>query len=283
MGRYHSEFILQGSADQAMQEINTYLYNEGYEYTNYKGEMVYKKGHGIMSGPTFAKIEVFGKCVVVEAWIKFAAMPGVYCGEMGLDGITGAIPKSMLKTRIEMVENILRSFGAVPSYAEPVNTSQMGYEQPNEYQAMSMQSQVEQPHYEQPMPTESSVAQNIYEESAPIHTNEAAWVEPIREHDVAAASSAPALEQNEPSQQPNFESNQQSDFNQPNFAPMPPQSGFNQPNFAPMPPQQGFNQPNFAPIPPQPGFNQPNSIQNNGNNSSESQNNGYCLSSEDIK
>ena len=38
---------------------------------------------------------------VLEAWIKFAILPGVYVGEMGTKGFVGALPKQLLKERVD--------------------------------------------------------------------------------------------------------------------------------------------------------------------------------------
>lgn len=38
---------------------------------------------------------------MLEAWIKFAILPGVYVGEMGTKGFVGALPKQLLKERVD--------------------------------------------------------------------------------------------------------------------------------------------------------------------------------------
>ena len=174
MGRYRNEFILRGPSDQAIGQINSYLHGEGYEYTNFKGEMVYKKGHGIMSGPTFVKIETFGERVIVEAWIKFAALPGVYCGELGLDGFVGVIPKSMLQTRVQTVENILRSHGATGAMQQ--NFAQPAPQQPNYAPQNFAQPAPQQPNYApqnfaQPAPQQPNYAPQNFAQPAPQQPN----------------------------------------------------------------------------------------------------------------
>lgn len=112
MARYHNEFRFNGEINpQLFNNIHAYMLEQGYEFRNYKGEDVYKKGMGLAAGPTFMKIAVNGNTMVVEAWVKFAILPGVYTGETGLDGLAGAIPKSALKNRVNTVEGMIQSYG----------------------------------------------------------------------------------------------------------------------------------------------------------------------------
>jgi len=46
--------------------------------------------------------------VKLEAWIKFALLPGIYLGEIGIKGVMGAIPKRKLRHRVEEIEKIIR-------------------------------------------------------------------------------------------------------------------------------------------------------------------------------
>ena len=74
---------------------------------------MYKKGMGVATGPSFVKVMAGNERIVVEAWIKFAALPGVYAGETGIDGVLGAIPKSFLKTRVQYVESLIVQAGGI--------------------------------------------------------------------------------------------------------------------------------------------------------------------------
>ena len=114
MGRYHNEFKFNnGIHEQIFSDIHTYLLQEGYEYRNFEGEDVYKKGKGIATGPTFIKIMADSNIMVVEAWIKFAVVPGVYVGESGIEGSYGAIPKSALANRVRYIESIIFNNGGI--------------------------------------------------------------------------------------------------------------------------------------------------------------------------
>ncbi|MBR5285728.1 MAG: zinc ribbon domain-containing protein, partial [Clostridia bacterium] len=66
---------------------------------------------------TFLKIMADQDRIVVEAWIKFAVVPGVYAGEMGIDGVFGAVPKSMLSGRVRNVELMITNNGGVATGA----------------------------------------------------------------------------------------------------------------------------------------------------------------------
>lgn len=61
-----------------------------------------EKGVGLLTAPQFLKLSVNNDgSYVLEAWIKFAILPGVYVGEMGTKGFVGALPKQLLKERVD--------------------------------------------------------------------------------------------------------------------------------------------------------------------------------------
>lgn len=120
MARYHNEFSFQADPTMLLQQVHQYLMSEGYEYRDFKGEQVYKKGMGVATGPSFIKVMAGNGRVIVEAWIKFAALPGVYAGETGIDGVLGAIPKAFLRTRVQYVEYLVMQAGGI-NLGAPVN------------------------------------------------------------------------------------------------------------------------------------------------------------------
>ncbi len=101
MARYQNSFVSSKSPEEIQQVLTKFCEMEGFKFVTYKGEQVYKKGSGIMTAPQFVKVSVNGNQIFLEAWLKSALLPGVYVGEMGLDGFAAAVPKSMLKTRVE--------------------------------------------------------------------------------------------------------------------------------------------------------------------------------------
>ena len=157
MPRYHNEFKFSNPIHpQLFADIHQYMLSEGYEYRNFEGENVYKKGKGFSLGPTFLKIMADQDRIVVEAWIKFAVVPGVYAGEMGIDGVFGAVPKSMLSGRVRNVERMITSNGGIatgataPAPGAAPQPQQQTYAQPPVQPPMQPQPPV-QP---QPMPVE---------------------------------------------------------------------------------------------------------------------------------
>ena len=84
-----------------------YMKNEGFSYTTVKGEPVWKKGVGALTAPQFMKVECQNGHVHMEAWLKYALLPGVYVGEMALKGFFGIAVKKPLKKRMELLTQIL--------------------------------------------------------------------------------------------------------------------------------------------------------------------------------
>ncbi len=114
MARYHKEFrFANGVHELLLPDIHKYLLDEGYEYREYEGEQVYKKGSGWVSAPTFVKIQASKTVVIIEAWIKTAILPGVYAGEHGIDGFYGAAPKGVLANRVRHIEQMIMNNGGV--------------------------------------------------------------------------------------------------------------------------------------------------------------------------
>ena len=90
-------------------EIAKFMTNEGFKSINYKGQQVWKKGAGIITAPQYLSITFTPNSILVEAFIKYALLPGVYIGEMGINGFFGAMPKQLLAGRVRSVENYLYS------------------------------------------------------------------------------------------------------------------------------------------------------------------------------
>ncbi len=107
MARYIKELSVNKSPEQIQAIANQFFDDEGFKQVTYKGEQVRKKGMGITVGPQYITVKESSGTVKVEAWIKFALLPGVYLGEMGLDGFVGAIPKKLLKGKVARLEQML--------------------------------------------------------------------------------------------------------------------------------------------------------------------------------
>lgn len=120
MSRYHREFrFANGVHELLMPDIHKYLLGEGYEYRDFDGEQVYKKGSGWVSAPTFIKLQASKTVIIIEAWIKTALLPGVYVGESGIDGFYGAAPKGILANRVHHIEQMITNNGGVDAANAP--------------------------------------------------------------------------------------------------------------------------------------------------------------------
>lgn len=119
MARYIKDFQTNINPQTVHSAINQYLQSEGYEYINYDGENVFKKGQGVWANPTFFKFSYVGNLVKMETWMKYAFFPGVYVGELGVDGFVGCAVKGSWKKRIKNLEGILSNFAMQSTYYPP--------------------------------------------------------------------------------------------------------------------------------------------------------------------
>jgi hypothetical protein len=108
MARYVAEIPAHRPFETVRRQIEDYLRNESFKETQRGGETVWKKGMGLITGPQFVKFGPAGNAVKLEAWIKFALLPGIYLGEIGIKGFFGAIPKRKLRHRVEEIEKIIQ-------------------------------------------------------------------------------------------------------------------------------------------------------------------------------
>lgn len=129
-------------------QVEQYLASEGYKPYFDKGVQVYKYGVGALTGPKFFQITYLPNIIRIEGWIKFAVVPGVYCGESELSGFYGSIPKAGAKKVLDQLERMLLSVGAVPILPAPyAQQPQQPYQQPQ--QPYQQPQQPQQP-YQQP-------------------------------------------------------------------------------------------------------------------------------------
>lgn|GEM_PF-927812 len=165
MPRYISEFQTNVPAQYTFDAFNQYLSMEGYEYTNYKNESVFKKGKGLATGPTFVKLTISDDLIVrIEAWCKFALLPGVYAGEMGLEGAAGMAVKKPLKQRIIYLENMLMQAGAIPLAAQPAFVSGVMGTQPYRFAQQNPQVDPQMIHQQQYMQQQQMMQQQMMQQ-----------------------------------------------------------------------------------------------------------------------
>lgn len=107
MARYVHELKLLYEPNSTFKAIHDYLISEKFEYLNFEGEMVFKKGDGWVMAPTFIKVTFGQEIVRVESWIKYAILPGVFAGELGWDGFVGCAGKGTMKRCTRQIESML--------------------------------------------------------------------------------------------------------------------------------------------------------------------------------
>ena len=107
MGRYIRDFMIKTDPQPVLAAVFNYLQSEGYEYTELNGEKVYKKGKGLVTGPSIFKIYQYGAAIRLETWMKYAIAPGLYVGELDTTGFVGSAVKGPWKNRIAHIEHLL--------------------------------------------------------------------------------------------------------------------------------------------------------------------------------
>jgi hypothetical protein len=106
MSRYQRTLPTRRAPEELHHFIANYLTAQGFRQIN-PHLNIWQKGMGLMLGPQFVRYESHPGQLVLEAWIKFALLPGVYFGEMGIDGMFAFIPKKLLKTRVVEIERMV--------------------------------------------------------------------------------------------------------------------------------------------------------------------------------
>ncbi|MCI8497589.1 MAG: hypothetical protein HFE85_04995 [Clostridiales bacterium] len=107
MARYLNNIPSPIPPERIYELASSVLQAEGFQYVTYKGENVWKKGTGVLTAPQFIAITCHDGKVTIQAWIKYALLPGVYVGEMGLKGFFGIAIKEMLKARVNRLEQAI--------------------------------------------------------------------------------------------------------------------------------------------------------------------------------
>ncbi len=122
--RYVADFNT-GKPDDFIRFVSEdFLRKEGFAPAVVKGEMVWKKGKGLLTAPQFLKLQYAGGMVHLEAWIKYALLPGVYLGEMGLDGGFACVPKTALRNKVNALIALLYQPVNIPPQPSQAEASQ---------------------------------------------------------------------------------------------------------------------------------------------------------------
>ena len=110
MSRYRNQLPTRLPPEHVHQHLANYLTSQGFRLVDPQYN-VWQKGMGLMLGPQFVRYESHPGTLVLEAWIKFALLPGVYFVEMGIDGFCAFIPKKMLKGKVQEIERMIMQAG----------------------------------------------------------------------------------------------------------------------------------------------------------------------------
>ncbi len=109
MSRYVNTFNTNLTEQESAAIVQQYMLSEGFAFETYKtSEQVWKKGHGLLVAPQYIKVTHQQDRITVEAFLKWALLPGVYAGEMGLSGAMAAPVKATLRGRVNQLEQMLQ-------------------------------------------------------------------------------------------------------------------------------------------------------------------------------
>lgn len=106
MARYQKQLPTRRAPEELHHFIANYLTAQGFRLVDPQ-QNVWQKGTGWMFNPQFIRYESHPGQLLLEAWIMFALLPGVYLGEMGIDGLFLFIPKKLLKAKVVEIERMV--------------------------------------------------------------------------------------------------------------------------------------------------------------------------------
>lgn len=121
MGRYIRDVQLNQPEDFVFFMMNDFLTKHGFAQQEFKGEMVYRSGGGMIEMPKFIKFFYQNGFFHLEAWTRMLWMPGVYGNENALNGFFGCLPKKLFKDDLEELIRLL--FQPIPGAGQPQNAA----------------------------------------------------------------------------------------------------------------------------------------------------------------
>lgn len=107
MARYTNTVKTELDVQQINQTVFNMLTQRGFKQKVRNNEQVWQKG-GALVAPQFIKVTPHEGEAVVEGWLKFSILPGIYYGEMDLTGTMGFAIKSALRKTIANLEAELK-------------------------------------------------------------------------------------------------------------------------------------------------------------------------------
>jgi len=107
MARYTNVVDTTLDEQQVNQLAFDMLSKKGFKQKVRDNEQVWQKG-GALVAPQFIKVTAQAGKVIVEGWLKFSILPGIYYGEMDLTGAMGFAIKDALRKTIANLEGALK-------------------------------------------------------------------------------------------------------------------------------------------------------------------------------
>ena len=127
MGRYVRHEVLNQPDDFVQYMMNDFLTKHGFQFVEFKGQMVFRAGGGWFEMPKFLVWSYQNGVFHMEAWTRALMLPGVYAGENELKGFYGALPKKMYKDDLEQLIALLHQpVGNVQPNMQQMNGMQGG-------------------------------------------------------------------------------------------------------------------------------------------------------------
>lgn len=137
MSRYIRNEAIGKPADFVDFIMSDFIQKHGFKLVKINGEMMYQKGKGLLEMPQYFSYRYMNGVIHIEAWVKFAWLPGVYGKENDMSGFVGSVPKTAYKEDIEELIRVL--YQPLPGeqqnpyggYGQPMQGGmQNGYGQP---------------------------------------------------------------------------------------------------------------------------------------------------------
>lgn len=102
--------------DELKEILGRLFLEKGYIFTTYKKIQVWKKGSGWLTAPQIFRINKKEDNVIVESWVPFAILPGIYAGESGLDNSFGFAVKIPMRKILRNIIDLLASDDKISGY-----------------------------------------------------------------------------------------------------------------------------------------------------------------------
>lgn len=107
MARYTNVIGTIFSAQEINQIVADTLTGFKFKHKCYQGEDVWQNG-GAFAAPQFIKITAKNGTAIIEAWLKYSILPGIYCGEMDLTDTLEFALKDVLRKSVAKLEGNIK-------------------------------------------------------------------------------------------------------------------------------------------------------------------------------